>query len=136
MGKKSATNCSKSKKWVRPYQISQLFFGLCHLINTKLNFFEAILFKFKSCLNRTLSMKTIYLWPKISQKVRKINKIVCYVPSNNFKTYWKISASNKLFLDLCQWTQIKTNVVPWQPINDNCYTKSEENAAVVGETVL
>ena len=26
-------------------------------------------------------------------------------------------------LDLCQWTQSKTNVVPLQPINDTCYTK-------------
>ena len=26
---------------------------------------------------------------------RQIKKIVCYVPFNNFKTYWKISAPNK-----------------------------------------
>ena len=26
-------------------------------------------------------------------------------------------------LDLCQWTQIKTNVVPLQAMNDTCYTK-------------
>ena len=32
---------------------------LCHLRNAKLNFFEAILFKFKSCLNRRLHENSI-----------------------------------------------------------------------------
>ena len=49
--------------------MSQLFFDLVQVINTKLRFFEAILFKFKSCLNEGLSMKTIYLWPKMKQLI-------------------------------------------------------------------
>ena len=72
--------------------MSQLFFDLCQVTNTKLKFFEAILFKFKSCLNRRLSMKTIYLWPKMKQLIalsQKNKQIVCYVPSYNFKSYWK-----------------------------------------------
>ena len=31
----------------------------------------------------------------LSQENRVLNKIVCYIPSYNSKTYWKISASNK-----------------------------------------
>ena len=69
MGKNPATTCSKSKKRVRSFQMSQLFFDLCQMTNTKLKFFEAILFKLKSCLNRRLSMKTIYLWPKMKQLI-------------------------------------------------------------------
>ena len=84
MGKNSATTCSKSKKWVRSYQISQLVFDLCQLTNTKLKFFEAILFKFKSCLNRRLSMKTIYPWPKMKQLIslsqkNKQNRVLCSI---------------------------------------------------------
>ena len=83
MGKNSAIACSKSKKWLGSYQISQLFFDLCQLTNTKLNFFEAIVFKFKSSLNRRLSMKTIYLWLKkqliaLSQK-NKQNRVLCSI---------------------------------------------------------
>ena len=69
MGKNSATICSKSRKWVRSYQISQIVFDLCQLTNTELKFFEAILFKFKSCLNRRLCMKTIYMWPQMKQLI-------------------------------------------------------------------
>ena len=32
--------------------------------------------------------------------------------------FWQVS-----LLDLWQWTQIKTNFVLWQSINDTCYTK-------------
>ena len=46
MGKNWATTWSKSKKWVRSYQISQLVSDFCQLTNTKLKFFEATLFKF------------------------------------------------------------------------------------------
>ena len=78
----SATTCSKSKKWIRSYQISQLFFDLFQLTNTKLIFFEAPLFKFKSCLNGRPSMKTIYLWPKMKQLIalsqkNKQNRVLC-----------------------------------------------------------
>ena len=59
MGKNSATACSKSKKWGRSYQISQLFFDLYLVTNTKLKFFQAILLKFKTYLNRRLFMKEI-----------------------------------------------------------------------------
>ena len=71
--------------------MSQLFFDLCQVANTKLKFFETTLIKFKSCLNKSLSMKTIYL--ALSQK--KQNKIVYYVLSYNFKTYSKIPTSDK-----------------------------------------
>ena len=52
--------------------------------NTKLKFFEVILFKFKSCFNRRLSMKTIYLWPKMKQltavsQKNKQNRILCSI---------------------------------------------------------
>ena len=57
MGKNSATTCSKSNLLVRSYQISQLFFDLCQLTNTKLKFFEAILFKYKTGLSRRLSIE-------------------------------------------------------------------------------
>ena len=84
MGKNSAIACSKSKKWLRSYQISQLFFDLCQQTNTKLNFFEAIVFKFKSSLNRRLSMKTIYLWLKMKQLIalsqkNKQNSVLCSI---------------------------------------------------------
>ena len=59
MGKNPATTCSKSKKRVRSFQMSQLFFDLCQVTNTKLKFFEAILFKLKSCLNRRLHENNI-----------------------------------------------------------------------------
>ena len=59
----------KSKKWVRSYQISQLFFDLCQVRSTKLKFLQAILFKFKTCLNRSISMKIIYTRPKIKQLI-------------------------------------------------------------------
>ena len=32
--------------------------------------------------------------------------------------FWQVS-----LLDLWQWTQIKTNFVLWQSINDTCYIK-------------
>ena len=51
MGKKSASTCSNSKKSVRSYQIFQLVFDLYQPTNTKLKFFEAILFKCKSSFN-------------------------------------------------------------------------------------
>ena len=84
MGKNSATTWYKSKKWVRSYQISQLVLNLCQLTNTNLKFFEAILFKFKSCLNGGLSMKTIYLWPKMKQLIalsqkNKQNRVLCSI---------------------------------------------------------
>ena len=65
MSENSATTRSKSKKSVKSHQMYQIFFDLCLVANIKSKFFKAILFKFKSCLNRRLSMKTIYLWPKI-----------------------------------------------------------------------
>ena len=88
MGKNSATTCSKSKKRGKSYQTSQLFLDLCQVTNTKLKFFQAILLKFKTCLNRGLSMKTICLWPNSKQLIvlSQKNKIVCYVPSYHFKT--------------------------------------------------
>ena len=95
MGKNPATTGSNSKKLVRSYQMSQLFFDLCQVTNTKAKFFEAILFKFKSYLNRRLSMKTICLWPKISSfLLRWINRIVCYVPSYKFKMRIKFSLAS------------------------------------------
>ena len=74
MGKNSATSCSKSKKLVGSYQISQLLFHLHQLTNTKSKFFEAILFKFKSCLNRSLSTKTTYRWSKMDQLIAPSQK--------------------------------------------------------------
>ena len=127
MGKNSATVSSKSKKWVGSYKISPLVFDLCQLTNTKLNFFEATVFKCKSCLNRRLSMKNIYLWPKMKQPIALIQK-----NKQNRALFSILHFQNLLenfyfkqvsLLDLCQWTQIKTNVVPLQPINDTCYTK-------------
>ena len=84
IGKNLPTICSKSKKWVRSYQMSQLVFNLWQLENTKLNVFEAILLKFKSCLNRKLSMKTKYLWPKMKQLISlsqkyKQNCVLCSI---------------------------------------------------------
>ena len=49
--------------------IATVFFDLCEVTNTKLKFIEAVLFKFTSCLNRRVSMKTIYLWPKMNQLI-------------------------------------------------------------------
>ena len=84
MGKNSTAICSKSKKLVRSYQISQLVFDLHQLINTKLRFFKAILVKCKSCLNRRLSMKTIYPRPKMKQLIvlsqkNKQNRVLCSI---------------------------------------------------------
>ena len=78
--------------------MSQLLFDLRQVTNTKLRLFEAILFKFKSCLNRGLSMKTIYHWPKMKQLIalsqkNKPNRVLC--PILQFP---KISASNKFHL--------------------------------------
>ena len=121
------TNCSKSKKWVRSYQMSKLFFDLRQVTNSKRKLFGVILFKFKSCLNRRLSLKTIHLWPKMKELIalsqkNKQNRLLCPILQfqnllENFNFY-KVS-----LLYMCQWTQNKTNVVPLQPINDTCYTK-------------
>ena len=83
--------------------MSQLLSDLCQVKNSKLRFFGAILFKFKSCLNRRFSMKTIHLWPKMKQliAVSQKNKIVYYVPFYNFKTYSKILTSNKFHFKTC-----------------------------------
>ena len=89
MGKNSGTTYSKSKKLVRSYQTSQLFFDLCQVTNTKLKFFQAIVLKFKTCMNRRVSMKTKCLWPNSKRLIvlRQKNKIMCYVRSYHFKTY-------------------------------------------------
>ena len=89
MDKNSATTYSKSKKRVRSYQTSQLSFDLCQVTNTRLKFFQAILLKFKACLNRRLSMKPKCLWSYSKQLIalRRKNKIVCYAPFYHFKTY-------------------------------------------------
>ena len=84
MGENSTTTRSKSKKSVKSHQMSQIFFDLCLVANIKLKFFKAILFKFKSCLNRRLSMKTIYLWPIMKQLIalnekNKQNRVLCSI---------------------------------------------------------
>ena len=85
MGKISATICSKSKISVRSYHMSQLVFNFRELANTKLKFFKAILFKFKSCLKRRIPMKTIYFWPKMKELIdlrqkNKQNHVLCPIP--------------------------------------------------------
>ena len=59
--------CSKSKKWERSCQSSQIFLYLSQVTSTKLNFFQPMLLKCKICRNRRPSMKAICLWPKIKQ---------------------------------------------------------------------
>ena len=102
MGKNPATTGSNSKKLVRSYQMSQLFFDLCQVTNTKAKFFEAILFKFKSYLNRRLSMKTICLWPKLKQlfaQMNKQNRVLCPILQiqNEDKVFF-----SKFILSLCR----------------------------------
>ena len=68
----------------KTYPVFQLAFDLCQLTNTNLKVFEAILFKFKSFLNRRLSMKTTYLWPKMKQVIplsqkNKQNRVLCSI---------------------------------------------------------
>ena len=66
MSKNMVATSSKLIKWVRSYQISSLLLNLCHLTNTNLVFFQVSLLKVKTCLNRRLFMKTIYLCQKNS----------------------------------------------------------------------
>ena len=102
MVKKSATTSSKTKKWIRSYQMPQLFFDLCQVINTKLRFFEAIQFKFKSCLNRGISMKTIYLWRKMKQLIalsekNKQNRVLCPILQfQNFRKFQLLTCFTRL----------------------------------------
>ena len=75
-------------------------------------------------------MKSIYLWPKMKQLIalsqkNKQNRVLC--PILQFQNLLEnFNFSQVSLLDLCQWTQIKTNVVPRQPINDTCYTKQKK----------
>ena len=104
MGKNLATTYSRSKKWVRSYQTSQLFFDLCQVTNTKPKFFQAILLEFKTCLNRRLSMKTKCLRPNSKQLIAlsQKNKIVCFVPSYIiFQNLPRFSTSNKFHFWTC-----------------------------------
>ena len=64
-------------------------------------FLEVILFKFKCCLNRRLSLKTIYLWPKlkelnaVSQK-NKQNRMLCSILHFSGKSQLLTSFTSRL----------------------------------------
>ena len=83
----------------------KLFFNFCQVTNTKLNFFEVILFKIKSCLNRRLSMRTIYLWSKMKQltalsQKNKQNHVLCPIlQSQNLLENFNLEQVS--LLDLC-----------------------------------
>ena len=96
----------------------QLFFDLCQETNTKLKFFEAILFKFKSYLNKTLSNDN-------NISVAKDKAANCYKSEKSnptFKIYWKLSTSNKLhFLTCASEHKLKLTLFH-DSFNDICRT--------------
>ena len=57
----------------------------------------------------------------LSQK-NKQNRVLCLMLQFQ-KLLENVNIKQVSLLDLCQSTQIKTNIVPWQPVNDTCYTK-------------